>query len=77
LIEGKEVNERVGKMAEFIRGGAGVPPVSKEKLHGSPSTGSEDGQDGLVADEFDPFLADNEEAESSNTTLLIAPHENQ
>ncbi|XP_059490373.1 ras GTPase-activating protein 1 isoform X3 [Neocloeon triangulifer] len=64
-------------MAEFIRGGAGVIPVSKEKLHGSPSTGSEDGQDGLAVDEFDPFLADNEEAESSNASLLGAPHETQ
>ncbi|CAB3360743.1 Hypothetical predicted protein [Cloeon dipterum] len=64
-------------MAEFIRGGAGVIPVTKEKLHGSPSTGSDDGQDGLAVDEFDPFLADNEEAESSNASLLVAPHENQ
>ncbi|KAG8224112.1 hypothetical protein J437_LFUL001806 [Ladona fulva] len=63
-------------MAEFVRGGAGVI-LPKEKLQGSPSTGSEEGHDGAVGDEFDPFLGDAEEAEGANVSMLVAPPENQ
>ncbi|XP_046400706.1 ras GTPase-activating protein 1 isoform X2 [Ischnura elegans] len=63
-------------MAEFVRGGAGVI-LQKEKLQGSPSTGSEEGQDGAIGEEFDPFLGDAEEAEGANVSMLVAPPENQ
>lgn len=63
-------------MAEFIRGGAGVI-LPKEKLQGSPSTGSEEGHDGAVGEEFDPFLGDPEEGEGANVSLLTAPPESQ
>ncbi|XP_014294601.1 ras GTPase-activating protein 1 [Halyomorpha halys] len=63
-------------MAEFIRGGCGVSIMSKEKLHGSPSTGSEEGHDGAIADEFDPFMADPEEI-VGNETVPNAPPETQ
>lgn len=61
-------------MAEFIRGGTGVV-IHKEKLHGSPSTGSEEGHDGVVGEDFDPFLNENDEADGANT--LAAPPESQ
>ncbi|KAF4529422.1 hypothetical protein B566_EDAN003516 [Ephemera danica] len=63
-------------MAEFVRGGVGVI-LPKEKLQGSPSTGSEEGHDGAIGEEFDPFLADTEEAEGANPSMLAAPPENQ
>ncbi|XP_071447289.1 ras GTPase-activating protein 1 isoform X2 [Hetaerina americana] len=63
-------------MAAFVRGGAGVI-LQKEKLQGSPSTGSEEGQDGAIGEEFDPFLGDAEEAEGANVSMLVAPPENQ
>lgn len=63
-------------MAEFIRGGCGVSIMSKEKLHGSPSTGSEEGHDGAIPDEFDPFMADPEEI-VGNETVPNAPPETQ
>nr|CAD7425858.1 unnamed protein product [Timema monikensis] len=65
-------------MAEFVRGiqGAGII-LPKEKLHGSPSTGSDEGHDGAVGEEFDPFLADAEEAEGPSIPAVVAPPENQ
>ncbi|KAK9506674.1 hypothetical protein O3M35_008566 [Rhynocoris fuscipes] len=62
-------------MAEFIRGGCGII-MPKEKLHGSPSTGSEEGHDGAVVDDFDPFMADQEEI-GGNETIPNAPPESQ
>ncbi|KAL1117878.1 hypothetical protein AAG570_004191 [Ranatra chinensis] len=62
-------------MAEFVRGGGGaVQP--KEKLHGSPSTGSEEGHDGGIGEDFDPFMADQEEV-GGNESVLAAPPETQ
>lgn len=64
-------------MAEFIRGGCGTGIIMpKEKLHGSPSTGSEEGHDGGIADDFDPFMADQEEI-GGNETIPNAPPESQ
>lgn len=64
-------------MAEFIRGGCGAGIIMpKEKLHGSPSTGSEEGHDGGIADDFDPFMADQEEI-GGNETIPNAPPESQ
>jgi hypothetical protein len=66
------------KMAEFVRGGPGAGIIMpKEKLQGSPSTGSDEGHDGAIGEEFDPFLADAEEAEGANVSAIVAPPENQ
>lgn len=65
-------------MAEFVRGGPITGIVTpKEKLQGSPSTGSDEGHDGAIGEEFDPFLADAEEAEGANVSAIVAPPENQ
>ena len=63
-------------MAEFNRPGCSSNIMPKEKLHGSPSTGSEEGHDGAIADEFDPFMADQEEI-VGNDTVPNAPKETQ
>jgi Ras GTPase-activating protein 1 len=65
-------------MAEFVRGGPATGIViPKEKLQGSPSTGSDEGHDGAIGEEFDPFLVDAEEAEGHNVSVIVAPPENQ
>ncbi|XP_046678395.1 ras GTPase-activating protein 1 isoform X4 [Homalodisca vitripennis] len=63
-------------MAEFIRGGSGVI-IQKEKLHGSPSTGSDEGHDGATGEDFDPFSGDQDEGDGSNNSMLVAPPETQ
>lgn len=66
------------KMAEFVRVGPATGIIMpKEKLQGSPSTGSDEGHDGAIGEEFDPFLADAEEAEGANVSAIVAPPENQ
>lgn len=67
---------RRDKMAEFLRGSSAVI-MPKEKLHGSPSTGSEEGHDGGIGEEFDPFLADQDEGDGANISMLGAPPETQ
>jgi len=62
------------KMAEFVRGGAILP---KFKTQGSPSTGSEDGVDEGVGEEFDPFLVDQEETDGIGAKEPAAPPESQ
>ncbi|KAF6210918.1 hypothetical protein GE061_014030 [Apolygus lucorum] len=63
-------------MAEFIRGGCGTGIIlPKEKLHGSPSTGSDEGHDLAIQDDFDPFLAPEEVM--ANETAPSAPPETQ
>ncbi|XP_033611154.1 ras GTPase-activating protein 1 isoform X2 [Cryptotermes secundus] len=65
-------------MAEFVRVGPTTGIIMpKEKLQGSPSTGSDEGHDGAIGEEFDPFLADAEEAEGANVSAIVAPPENQ
>lgn len=65
-------------MAEFVRGGPGTGIIlPKEKLQGSPSTGSDEGHDVAIGEEFDPFLVDADETESSNVSSIVAPPENQ
>ncbi|KAJ9580394.1 hypothetical protein L9F63_003948 [Diploptera punctata] len=65
-------------MAEFVRGGPATGIIMpKEKLQGSPSTGSDERDDGAIGEEFDPFLGDAEEAESANVSAIVAPPENQ
>lgn len=64
-------------MAEFIRGCTGNIIINKEKLHGSPSTGSDEGQDGAPGDDFDPFVADHEEEPCENEKVPGAPPETQ
>lgn len=76
------MNERVAaKMAEFVRGGPVFIGGVKEKPHGSPSTGSDDGQDAAVGDDFDPFLGEQDDVDGGtgggSASLLSAPHENQ
>lgn len=63
-------------MAEFGRVGSGVA-LPKEKLHGSPSTGSEEGHDGAIGEDFDPFLGDQDEGDGANIPMLVAPPETQ
>lgn len=63
-------------MAEFVRGGPGVI-FPKEKLHGSPSTGSDEGHDGPIGEDFDPFLGEQEDAEGGNDTNVTSPPETQ
>lgn len=63
-------------MAEFVRGGPGVI-FQKEKLHGSPSTGSDEGHDGVTNEDFDPFLNDQEEVDGGNDTIAVSPPETQ
>jgi hypothetical protein len=66
------------KMAEFVRGCPATGVImSKEKLHGSPSTGSDERDDAVIGEEFDPFLGDVEEAETANVSTIVAPPENQ
>lgn len=75
-------------MADFIRGAFGVSRSSstkeretrfereKEKLHASPSTGSDDNAD-LGVEEFDPFASSQTEADDvdgySNVSLKAPP----
>lgn len=47
-------------MAEIIRGGPGLG--LRDRLHGSPSTGSDEGIEGMPTEDFDPFLGENEDA---------------
>lgn len=79
-------------MADFIRGALGVSRSAstrerdgsrtereKEKLHASPSTGSDDNVD-LGLEEFDPFgtsQAEADDVDGSNNVLLIAPPEKE
>lgn len=63
-------------MAEFGRVVSGVA-LPKEKLHGSPSTGSEEGHDGAIGEDFDPFLGDQDEGDGANIPMLVAPPETQ
>lgn len=63
-------------MAEFIRGGTGII-IQKEKLHGSPSTGSDEGHDGVPGEDFDPFLGDQDEVDGPNNSMHVAPPETQ
>lgn len=66
------------KMAEFIRGGTGTGIIlQKEKLHGSPSTGSDEGHDGVPGEDFDPFLGDQDEVDLPNNSMHVAPPETQ
>lgn len=64
-------------MAEFVRGGPGVGMFQKEKLHGSPSTGSDEGHDGAANEDFDPFINDQDEVEGGNDTIVVSPPETQ
>lgn len=63
-------------MAEFVRGGSGII-LPKEKLHGSPSTGSDEGHEGAIGEEFDSFLGDQDEGDGANISMLVAPPETQ
>ena len=47
----------------------------KEKLHGSPSTGSDEGQDGVFIDDFDPFHDDPDEPDEVDSSLSAPPEE--
>lgn len=62
-------------MAEFIRAGSGVI-INKENLHGSPSTGSDEGHD-AAGEDFDPFLVDQDEGDGANNSMNVAPPETQ
>lgn len=64
-------------MAEFIRGGCGINIIPKEKLHGSPSTGSEEGHEVALVDDFDPFIAELDENQDATETATNAPAETQ
>lgn len=79
-------------MADFIRGAFGVSRSSstkekesrseresKEKLHASPSTGSDDNVD-LGVEDFDPFASSQTEADDIdgyNNVSLVAPPETE
>lgn len=80
-------------MADFIRGAAsfafGVSRSSlntkekvidkdKEKLHPSPSPGSDDNNVELALEDFDPFMqAENDETDAADFVALIAPPEKE
>ena len=78
-------------MADFIRGAFGVSRSSstkdrepkidreREKLHASPSTGSDDNID-LGIEDFDPFItsqAETDDVDGSNNVSLLAPPEKE
>jgi len=76
-------------MADFIRGAFGVsrtsstkdrePKIDREKLHASPSTGSDDNID-LGIEDFDPFTSQAETDDvdgGSNNVSLLAPPEKE
>ncbi|CAB0010072.1 unnamed protein product, partial [Nesidiocoris tenuis] len=62
-------------MAEFIRGGCGTGIVlpKENKLHGSPSTGSDEGHDPGIGEDFDPFLAEQDEVLPTGTEPNAPP----
>ncbi|KAG7176676.1 Ras GTPase-activating protein 1-like [Homarus americanus] len=68
-------------MAEVVVG-ASVSTVSrnvsvrpKDKLHGSPSTGSDEGHDVGFGDDFDPFHDDPDEPDEVDSSLSAPPEE--
>ena len=75
-------------MADFIRGAFGVsrtsstkePKIDRErdKLHASPSTGSDD-RDEYPSEDFDPFTsqAETDDVDGSNNVSLLAPPEKE
>ncbi|KAG0729183.1 Ras GTPase-activating protein 1 [Chionoecetes opilio] len=69
-------------MAAEVVSGAGVSSGArnvsvrpKDKLHGSPSTGSDEGQEVGLGDDFDPFHDDPDEPDEVDSSLSAPPEE--
>lgn len=62
-------------MAELMIGMRGASVRPKEKLQNSPSTGSDEGQDGGFGDDFDPFHDEPDEPDEVDSSVSAPPEE--
>lgn len=61
--------------ASVSTGARNVSVRPKDKLHGSPSTGSDEGHEAGFGDDFDPFHDDPDEPDEVDSSLSAPPEE--